>query len=88
MTAVAPAWAEGPAPANVWACFTPGPDSCASAIADRIDDAKSKVRLQAYYLTSPIILRSIAAAKHRGLDVEAILLEDLERTGAIEYYRA
>lgn len=38
-------------PATVSACFTPGPESCAEQIADRIDAAETSVRVQAYYLT-------------------------------------
>lgn len=71
--------AREPAPATVSACFTPGPESCAEQIADKIDAARSSVRVQAYYLTQPLILRSIAAAKHRGLDVEAILDKSQDR---------
>ena len=70
---------QEPAPATVSVCFTPGPDSCAELIADRIDAARSKVRVQAYWLTSPIILRAIAAAKRRGLDVAAILDKTQDR---------
>ena len=73
--------AREPAPAVVSACFTPGPESCAEQIADRIDAARMSVRVQAYYLTQPLILRSIAAAKRRGLDVEAILDKSQDRRG-------
>ena len=70
---------QGPAPATVSACFTPGPDSCAEMIADKIDAAHTKVRVQAYWLTSPTILRAIAVAKRRGLDVAAILDKTQDR---------
>ena len=73
--------AREPAPATVSACFTPGPESCAEQIADRIDAAKASVRVQAYYLTQPLILKAIAAAKRRGLEVEAILDKSQDRRG-------
>ena len=73
--------AREPAPATVSACFTPGPESCAEQIADRIDAATASVRVQAYYLTQPSILRAIVTAKKRGLDVEAILDKSQDRRG-------
>lgn len=77
-----PALAEGPTQATVAACFTPGPMSCASLIADLIDKAQAKVRVQAYYLTSPTILHAIAQAKRRGLDVSVILDKSQDRRGS------
>lgn len=68
-----------PTPATVETCFTPGPESCAEQIADRIDEARSSVRVQAYYLTQPLILRAIATAKRRGLDVSVILDKSQDR---------
>ena len=47
----------GPAPAMVSACFTPGPDSCADLIADQLNAARSVLRVQAYYVTSPRMMR-------------------------------
>ncbi len=70
---------QGPAPAAVSACFTPGHESCGEFIAGRIDGAQSKVRVQAYYLTSPMILRAVVGAKRRGLDVAAILDKSQDR---------
>jgi len=35
---------QGPAPATVSACFTPGPDSCAELIADKTDAVRALVR--------------------------------------------
>lgn len=75
-----PAHATGsPVPATVSACFSPGPASCAEQIADRIDAAHASVRVQAYYLTQPLILRAIVIAKRRGLEVEAILDKSQDR---------
>ena len=68
-----------PAPATVSTCFTPGPESCAKQIVDNIDEAKASVRVQAYYLTQPLILHAIAMAKRRGLDVEVILDKSQDR---------
>ena len=73
--------ARDPVAATVSACFTPGPQSCAEQIADRIDAATGKVQVQAYYLTNLLILRAIAGAKRRGLDVEAILDKSQDRRG-------
>ncbi len=53
--------------------FTPGPASCGEFIGNQIDGARTRVRVQAYHLTSPLILRAIAGADRRGLDVAAIL---------------
>jgi phosphatidylserine/phosphatidylglycerophosphate/cardiolipin synthase-like enzyme len=77
--AVSPAWADGPAEASVSTCFTPGPTSCAEAIVAQLDAARAKVRVQAYYLTSPVILHAIAAARRRGLDVAVILDKSQDR---------
>lgn len=68
-----------PIPATISTCFTPGPESCAEQIVDRLDEAKASVRVQAYYLTQPLILRAIATAKKRGLDVEVILDKSQDR---------
>ena len=73
--------AQGPAPAEVTACFSPGPTSCAEVIGDAIDRARSSIRLQAYWLTSPPILRALAQAKRRGVDVRAILDKTQDRHG-------
>lgn len=70
------------ASATISACFTPGPESCAQRIVDRIDAATSTVRVQAYYLSQPLILRAIAAARKRGLDVAVILDKSQDRRGS------
>ena len=70
---------SAPAPATVSTCFTPGPESCAEQIVDRIGEARVSVRVQAYYLTQPLILRAIATAKRRGLDVEVVLDKSQDR---------
>jgi phospholipase D len=77
--------AEGPAAAQVSVCFVPGPESCGEMIAGALDEARSSIRLQAYMLTSPVILHALAAAKRRGVAVEAILdksQDPEERAGA------
>ena len=48
-------------------------------IADAIEAAGSTVRVQAYWLTSVPIIRALAAAKRRGVDVEAILDKTQDR---------
>lgn len=74
-----PAAAQGPVPANVSVCFTPGPSSCAETIASVIDNAQASIRVQAYYLTSLPILKALAAARRRGVDVAAILDKSQDR---------
>ena len=71
----APALADpphGPAAAQVSACFVPA-ESCTLTIADAIDAARSEVRVQAYGFTSPPVLKALADAKRRGVDVAVIL---------------
>jgi phospholipase D len=70
---------DGPAPAQVSACFTPGAESCAAAIASAIDGAQRTVLVQAYRLTSAPILHALAAAKRRGVSVAVILGPDAEQ---------
>jgi phospholipase D len=67
------------APAQVSACFVPGPASCAEEIVGAIDAARTTVLVQAYYLTSPPILHALAVAKKRGVDVRAILDKSQDR---------
>ena len=71
--------APTPSPAAVTVCFTPGPESCARQIADLVNVATLSVRVQAYYLTHPLILRAIIAAKTRGLEVGVILDKSQDR---------
>ena len=73
--------AQGPAVATVSVCFTPGPESCAEVIAQRIDAAHTKVRIQAYWFTSLPILHALAAAKRHGVDVAVILDKSQDRRG-------
>jgi phospholipase D len=70
--------ARGPAPASVTACFTPAAH-CADVIAGAIDRASREIRVQAYYFTSVPILRALADAKRRGVDVEVILDRSQDR---------
>lgn len=66
-----PAVTEGMA-ATVAVCFTPG-ERCEDKIAAAIDRATDQVQLQAYYLTSTIILRALRNAASRNVRVEAVL---------------
>nr|WP_294554349.1 phospholipase D-like domain-containing protein [uncultured Rhodopila sp.] len=70
--------AHGPAAAQVSVCFVPE-QACGAAVADAIAAAASSVRIQAYGLTSPAILRALAAARARGVDVQAVLDKSDER---------
>lgn len=70
-----PAWAQvphGPEPGQVSVCFTPA-SHCAGVIAAAIAGAQHQVRVQAYGFTSAPILRELAAAHRRGIDVAVIL---------------
>ena len=48
-------------------------------IADAVDTAQKTVRVQAYWLTSQPILRALAAARKRSVDVAAILDRSQDR---------
>jgi phosphatidylserine/phosphatidylglycerophosphate/cardiolipin synthase-like enzyme len=69
---------HGPAAAQVSVCFVPE-QSCGAAVADAIAAATSSVRIQAYGLTSSAILKALAAARARGIDVQAVLDKSDER---------
>lgn len=53
-------------------CFTPS-ENCTALIVQQIDQAKSKLLVQAYSFTSAPIIQAIARAKARGIDVKVIL---------------
>jgi len=53
-------------------CFTPGGD-CTDLIVDQIATAQQQVLVQAYSFTSPEIVKALADAKRRGVDVRVIL---------------
>jgi phosphatidylserine/phosphatidylglycerophosphate/cardiolipin synthase-like enzyme len=63
---------HGPATAMVSVCFVPE-QTCGAAVTGAIAAAKTFIRVQAYGFTSPAILRALAAARARGVDVQAIL---------------
>jgi phosphatidylserine/phosphatidylglycerophosphate/cardiolipin synthase-like enzyme len=71
---------HGPAPAQVSVCFVPE-QACGAEVVDAIAAAQSFIRVQAYGFTAPAILRALAAARARGVDVQAILdkSDDRER---------
>jgi len=69
---------HGPAAAQVSVCFVPE-QSCGAAVTDAIAAATSFIRIQAYGLTSPAILRALANARARGVDVQAVLDKSDER---------
>ncbi|NTU76729.1 MAG: phospholipase D family protein [Alphaproteobacteria bacterium] len=54
------------------ACFTPGED-CTGEIVTEIDQAQSRVLVQAYGFTSLPIVTALVNARNRGVDVRLIL---------------
>ena len=62
----------GGVPAQVSVCFVPASE-CDTAVTAAIRDARVNIRVQAYGFTAPAILRELAAARARGVDVQAIL---------------
>lgn len=58
--------------ADIRTCFTPG-DDCTAVVVEEIGAAKSEVLVQAYSFTSPEIVKALADAKRRGVDVRVIL---------------
>lgn len=71
---------HGPATARVSACFVPE-EPCVDDIVSAIAGARQEIRVQAYGFTSPPILRALAAAKVRGVDVQVILDKSNDRAG-------
>jgi phospholipase D len=69
---------HGPAMARVSVCFVPE-QACGTAVTDAIDEATTFIRVQAYGFTAPAILRALAAARARGVDVQVILDKSSER---------
>ncbi len=63
---------QGPVTAEVSVCFVPQQE-CDTAVADSVAGARKFVRVQAYGFTSPTILRALADARRRGVDVQVIL---------------
>lgn len=53
-------------------CFTP-PSGCGTLIAQEIARAKESIYVQAYGLTSGIIVNQLIQAKHRGVKVQVLL---------------
>src|SRR3954454_5249111 len=69
---------HGPDVAQVSVCFVPEQE-CDTTVAEAIAGAARFVRVQAYGFTSPAILRALAEARARGVDVQAILDKTEER---------
>ena len=87
LIALAPLAAAGrPVSAEVSVCFTPGED-CAGQIAAAIDGARTEIRMQAYGLTSTVILTALRKALERGVKVDALLDQSNEgkRYGAARF---
>jgi phospholipase D len=63
---------HGPVVAQVAVCFVPEQE-CDTPVVQAIAAARTSIRVQAYGFTSPVILRALADARTRGVDVQAIL---------------
>jgi phosphatidylserine/phosphatidylglycerophosphate/cardiolipin synthase-like enzyme len=61
-----------PVPAQASVCFTPA-SHCAERIVRVIDAAQQQIRVQAYGFTAAPILRALAQAARRGVDVQVLL---------------
>ena len=75
---------HGPVVAEVAVCFVPEQE-CDTPVVQAIAAAKTAIRVQAYGFTSPVILRALADARMRGVDVQAILDKSddrIERDGS------
>ena len=78
---------QGPITAEVSVCFVPQQE-CDTAVANSVAGARKSVRVQAYGFTSPTILRALADARRRGVDVQAILDKTDDRADGTERARA
>ncbi|HET9652461.1 MAG TPA: phospholipase D-like domain-containing protein [Usitatibacter sp.] len=83
-TLAVPALAER---ADVQAAFTPG-DNIAAMIVQRIQEARSSVRMQAYLFTDRRIANALVAALRRGVRVEVIADGAQEESGGAPYLHA
>ena len=63
---------HGPVVAEVSVCFVPAQE-CDTAVSEAIGRAEKFIRVQAYGFTSQPVLRALADARARGVDVQAIL---------------
>jgi phospholipase D len=75
---------HGPVAAEVTVCFVPAQE-CDTPVVQAIAAARTAIRVQAYGFTSPVILRALANARTRGVDVQAILDKSddrIERDGS------
>jgi phosphatidylserine/phosphatidylglycerophosphate/cardiolipin synthase-like enzyme len=73
--------------AEVQAAFTPG-DNIAALIVQRIQEARSSVRMQAYLFTDRRIANALVAALRRGVHVEVIADGAQEGSGGAPYLHA
>jgi phosphatidylserine/phosphatidylglycerophosphate/cardiolipin synthase-like enzyme len=72
--------------AEVQAAFTPG-DNIAALIVQRIQAARSSVRMQAYLFTDRRIANALVAALRRGVRVEVVADGAQEESGGAPYLR-
>ena len=73
--------------AEVQAAFTPG-DNIAAMIVERIREARSSVRMQAYLFTDRRIANALAAALKRGVRVEIVADGAQQENGGSPYLPA
>ncbi|MFL1874030.1 phospholipase D-like domain-containing protein [Hansschlegelia beijingensis] len=73
--------------AKVNACFTPG-DRCDDMLRSAIDGAKREILVQAMYFTSRKLMRGLARAKARGVDVRIIMSigSEKRRSKSLAYF--
>lgn len=57
---------------NIQVCFTQN-GQCLKRVVSTIDHADKTIQLQAYELTSPVIVSALTKAKQRGVDVQVLL---------------
>lgn len=73
--------------AEVQAAFTPG-DNIAAMIVERIREARSSIRMQAYLFTDRRIANALVAALRRGVRVEIVADGAQEESGGAPYLPA
>lgn len=73
--------------ARVNACFTPG-DRCDDMLGSAIDGAKREILVQAMFFTNRKLMRGLARAKARGVDVRMIMSigSEKRRSKSLAYF--
>lgn len=73
--------------ANVNTCFSPD-GNCQMWVKDKIDFARSTIKLEGYYLTNPVIIQALIDKRAEGLGVVVILDKTSGNQKAIEQLRS